>query len=144
MKIGIQTLATKASLILAVVLILTSVTVGQSRKSGKPVIPQKMIDNLILNIKSDNDGLRESAIHLTGKYQIEQTVDALIEQLSAEENPDIRISIALALYKIGGDKGLDALYTKAASENDPYVKSIYYAIVKEYSADKNILATSAY
>jgi hypothetical protein len=141
MKLITNTLVTKVVLILVLALFITTATSGQVARTQKPVIKQKAIANLIVGINSENEGLRKSAIYLSGKYEIDQTVDALIEQLKAEKIPSVRISIALALYKIGSEKGFEAIYTSALLESDPHVKRICSTIVEEYNANKYIFAS---
>ena len=67
---------------------------------------------------------------------IEKTFDVL----KNEKNPKNRALIALALYRIGDEKGIQAVYDAASTESDAKVKRTYSAIVAEYKAAKAIAA----
>ena len=144
MKLTANSLVTKAALIIVLALIITTATSGQVAEAQKPILKPKTIANLIVGINSENEGLRKSAIYLAGKYEIDQAVIALIEQLKAEKKSSVRISIVLALHKIGNEKGLDAIYANALLENDPNVKRMCNAIVEEFNANKSIFASTTY
>ena len=142
MKLNTNTLVTKVALILAMTLILTGSASAQSASAKKFEFKKNAVENLILGIQSENDGLRKTSIYYAGKYQIDQTVDALIDALKDEKNSNLRILIALSLFRIGNDNGLDAVYDNAVSEKDPNVKRMCYAIVEEYKANKNVLVST--
>ena len=92
------------------------------------------LDNLIAGIKSENCGIKRSAIYFAGKYRIEEVKDVLLEQLNSENEACIRILIALVLYELGESKGL--LAVKKFIETDEDLKSrrmatqIYYNFLK--------------
>jgi HEAT repeat protein len=144
MKLTTNSLVTKAALVLVLALILTTATAGQVARAQKPIFKPNAIANLIVGINSENDGLRKSAIYFAGKYDIDQAVDPLIEQLKVEKNPSLRLLIALSLYKIGNEKGLDAIYANVLLEKDPHVKRMCNAIFEEYKSNKNIFASKTY
>jgi HEAT repeat protein len=92
------------------------------------------LDNLIAGIKSENCGIKRSAIYFAGKYRIEEVKDVLLEQLNSENEACLRILIALVLYELGEPKGL--LAVKNFTETDEDLKSrrmatqIYYNFLK--------------
>lgn len=92
------------------------------------------LDNLIAGIKSENCGIKRSAIYFAGKYRINEVKDVLLEQLNSENEACIRILIALVLYELGEPKGL--LAVKNFIETDEDLKSrrmatqIYYDFLK--------------
>jgi HEAT repeat protein len=98
------------------------------------------IENLIVGIQSSNEGVKRDCIYYAGKYEFTETVNALIGELKQEKNPKDRALIALALYKIGDEKGIQAVYDAASTESDAKVKRTYNAIVAEYKAAKAIAA----
>ena len=136
MKSASNSFVMEVILILLATLISTSVTLGQN------VREKRAIANLIVGINSENEGVRKASIYFSGKYQFDHTTDALIKQLNVELNPSIRISIALALYKIGNEKGLEAICNCTSMENDGHVRRIYEAIVEEYAENKYIFAST--
>ena len=137
MKLLTTTLASKAVLIFVLALIVVTTTSGQIPGAQKPILKPNAIANLIVGINSENEGVRKAAIYYAGKYEISQATDALIEQLKAEKKSSVQILIALALYKIGNEKGIEAIYLNSSLENDQHVKRMCDAIVEEYYANNN-------
>jgi hypothetical protein len=64
------------------------------------------LDNLIAGIKSENCGVKRSAIYFAGKYGIKDVQDVLLEELKNENEPCTRILMALVLYELGNSDGL--------------------------------------
>lgn len=64
------------------------------------------LDNLIAGIKSENCGVKRSAIYFAGKYRIKDVQDVLLEELKNENEPCTRILMALVLYELGNSDGL--------------------------------------
>ncbi|MCX6169813.1 MAG: HEAT repeat domain-containing protein [Ignavibacteriales bacterium] len=143
MKSTNNTFIKKAVLTVLTVLVLASVTMGQSTKSANPLFKENAIKNLIVGIQSENNGLRESAIYLAGKYEITEVVETLVDQFKRETDPKMRVLIALALYKIGDEKGMDAIYAAAVNDSDSKVKRICNAIVNEYNTSKTVVTLHA-
>ncbi len=78
------------------------------------------LENLLASIKSDNPGVKRSAIYLAGKYRIAEAENTLLAQLKVEKDPSTRILIALVLYEMGSEKGL--LEVKKLSQTDGNIK----------------------
>ncbi|MBI3125786.1 MAG: HEAT repeat domain-containing protein [Ignavibacteriales bacterium] len=124
---------------LALVLLTGSISNGQTA-SAELKKHKRMIENLIIGIQSSNEGVKRECIYYAGKYEFTEAVDALIDILKSEKNPKDRALIALALYRIGDEKGIQAVYDAASTESDAKVKRTYNAIVAEYKAAKAIAA----
>lgn len=139
MKRTNNTFVKNALLTVMTVLVLTSAAMGQSEKNAYPEFKEYSIKNLNIGIKSENDGLRKSSIYFAGLYQVSEAVDALVDQFKAEKNSNNRVLIALVLYKIGNEKGMDAIYTAAVKDDDLKVKRICSAIAEEYNANKTVV-----
>lgn len=90
------------------------------------------VANLINGIKSDNPGVRKYSIYYAGKYRVKETVDALVESLGNEKDPNIRHLTAVVLYIIGDDEGIAEVVDLAKFDNDPRVRRLAAAIYKEY------------
>ena len=102
-------------------LVLSSIGAFAQNNSIKDVTSNKYaLQNLIAGIKSDNEGVKRSAIYFTGKYKIAEAEHALIAQLKEEQNPSTRILIALVLFELGSDEGL--MYVKELSMEDADAK----------------------
>jgi hypothetical protein len=64
------------------------------------------LDNLIAGIKSENCGVKQSAIYFAAKYRIKDVQDVLLDELRNENEPCTRVLIALVLYELGNADGL--------------------------------------
>jgi hypothetical protein len=139
MKSTINTFAKNALLTLFAALVFTNLSMGQTEKAPKPLFKENAIKNLIVAIKSENEGLRKSGIYFAGLYEIKEAVETLVEEFKNEKNPKIRVLIALSLYRIGDEKGMESIYTAALHDNDSKVKRICIAIANEYNTGKAVI-----
>jgi hypothetical protein len=88
------------------------------------------VENLKVGIKSDNSGLKKSAIYFAGYYRISETVPALTEQIKKESDPKTRILIALVLYRIGD--GIELVKEMAEKDSDNEVRRMCTCIYNAY------------
>jgi hypothetical protein len=128
---------TVAVFVISAVIVFNSASVYASNsKILKGQSDTKKMENGLANLKmglqSDNAGLKKSSICLIGLYKMAGGVDALIEQLKVETDPEIKNLIALSLFKIGDPKGYEAI--KSLSENDEnvIVRDFCKEICKQY------------
>jgi len=70
---------------------------------------QKAVANLLVAIKSDNLGLRNSATYLLGEYEVKEAVIPLMAILHDGKEPTSRIAAAWALCRIGDARGVFAV-----------------------------------
>jgi HEAT repeat protein len=124
----------KSYFILAAILFLLLVTdtFGQHQKVSDLAKNKFALQNLEMGIKSENAGVRESAIYFAGQYRFIDTEDALIEQLKVEKESDIRVLIGLALFRMNSEKGMNELQNLASNDENPRVRRMSYAIYNEY------------
>ncbi|HEY4755254.1 MAG TPA: hypothetical protein VIH28_04270 [Ignavibacteriaceae bacterium] len=97
------------------------------------------IANLSVVIQAENSGLRKSAIYLAGLYSLNEVVPTLVSQLEKENNSDIKILIALALYRMEDPIGMEAVEKLYKNESNVRVKRMSKAILDEF---KNKLAVT--
>jgi HEAT repeat protein len=90
------------------------------------------VKNLLEGIQSNNTGLMKSSVYYAGKYKVEETVPMLIKKLRVINDPGCKVLIALSLYQIGSEKGIDALYQFAKNEKNGHVRRMFNAICNEY------------
>lgn len=90
------------------------------------------LKNLVAGIKSDNTGVKRSAIYFPGKYRITEAEEALIIQLKEENDPSTRILIALVLYEIGSEEGLLEVQELSLNDEDAKVRRMAAQIYNEY------------
>ena len=113
------------------VLLITD-TFGQNQKISDITKTKNAQENLIMGIKSFNDGVRESSVYFAGKYRLIDTEEALINQLKVENNSDIKVLIGLALFRMGSEKGMVELQKLASKDKNSRVRKMSYAIYNEY------------
>lgn len=90
------------------------------------------LNNLVMGIHSENEGIRKSSIYFAGKYKVEETADVLIAQLHKEENASLRVLIALALFEIDSKEGLDAIRKLSVNDDNLKVRRLAAFIYKEF------------
>lgn len=134
MKTALLHKAEKVYFILVAVLffLLVSNSFGQNQKITDLSKHKYALQNLIMGIQSENDGVRESSIYLAGQYRFIDTEDALIKQLKVERRSDIKVLIGLALFRMNSEKGMNELQQAALRDKDQHVKSMSQAIYNEY------------
>lgn len=118
--------------VLLLFLLLISDTFGQNKKVSDLVKNKFALENIVAGIHSEIEGVRESTIYLVGEYRFIDTEDALIKQLKVEKKSDIKVLIALALYRMNSKKGMKELPLIITSDNDSRVRRMSYAIYNEY------------
>jgi len=134
MKTALLHKAEKLYFVLVAILFFFLVTdsFGQNKKISDLSKQKYALQNLEMGIKSENEGVRESAIYFAGQYRFIDTEDALIEQLKVEKESDIRVLIGLALYRMDSEKGMNELQKLALKDENPRVRRMSSAIYSEY------------
>jgi hypothetical protein len=67
-------------LLCLIAFIFTSNVNAQFLSASKPHLPKNAIENIIQGIHHEIDQIKKSSIYMAGKYQINETVDALFER----------------------------------------------------------------
>jgi hypothetical protein len=101
-------------------------------------VSENAINNLIIGIKSDNEGLNRSCIYYAGKYRIREAVDALIDKMSNVKDANTKVLIALSLYEIRDAKGLEAVRRQSLTDENERVKKMSALIFSEYVKNSNL------
>lgn len=89
-------------------------------------------ENLSAAIKSDNIGVREGAIYLIARYKLSDFEQDLLNQIEKENNPDIKVLIGMALYRIESEKGMQKLLKLSSKDKNDRVRIMSTAIYKIY------------
>jgi HEAT repeat protein len=89
-------------------------------------------ENLLIAIKSENDGLRESAAYLLGEFKCTEAVIPLMDVLHNDPRPATRAVAALALCWIGDERGIFAVKRAVRFDDDPTVQLRCAWFVNEY------------
>ena len=111
MKTGLLNKAEKLYFLLVAILfvLLVSESFGQNKQISDLSNHKYALQNLVMGIHSENEGVRESAIYFAGKYRFVETEDELINQLKVEKDSDIKVLIGLALFRMNSEKGMNEL-----------------------------------
>lgn len=83
----------------------------------------KAIPNLLIAIQSDNAGLRESAAFLLGEFKCTEAVIPLMAILHGSDRESSREVAALALCRIGDERGLYAVKRAVTFDQSNTVRS---------------------
>lgn len=82
---------------------------AHSRPKTITHVKQNTVESLLEGLNSDNIGLKSSCAYMIGELQITKAVIPLMRMLRTSENEDLRISVALALYKIRTPLAINAV-----------------------------------
>lgn len=124
------------TLVVLLVITLNAAAGLQAQSSKYKNITVNSLETLKQGIKSDNPGLRRSSIYMAGLYKIDEAVETLTEQLDKENNPGIRVLIALSLYNIGNQDGMDAVKELSVNDSDKEVKRMSTVLYREFADSK--------
>jgi len=123
-------------------LLLTSLLIGVSLASGNPKerteIKQNTILSLMLGLYSENVGLKSSCAYMLGELKISTAVIPLLKILRENENEDLRIAAALALYKIGSPIAINAVKQSIKFDDNERVSKHCASFYNEYLKNKFI------
>lgn len=138
---NLTSIVKKAGMVTMLVVVFATSVAAQKIIVQNKEIKENAVKSLILGISHENEGVRKASIYYAGKYMLAPTVDALIEQLTKENEPSLRLLIVLSLYNIGESRGLDAIYKSAVADKDLKVKRICNAIYAEMKKAKNLVVS---
>ena len=93
------------SLFILVIFLSTNIFAMNFPDIGKPAVNLKKItiQNYIIGLNSDNEGLRTSCIYFSAQYKIAEASDILKGQFENEQNPKIKLLLFHALNQIGDE-----------------------------------------
>ena len=120
------------ALVAIIFVLLVTDTFGQNQKISDLSKHKYALQNLVIGIHSENEGVRESSIYFAGQYRFIDTEDALIEQLKVEKDSDIKVLIGLALFRMNSEKGMNELQMLTKKDSNPRVRRMSQAIYNEY------------
>ena len=107
--------------------VLFVMTTGANAQAVKDEIGEAKYDNAVANylvaLKSDNDGLRRSAIYMLGQLEAKDAVIPMMKVLRNCRDAKCRIAAAWALSKIGTAVGVYAVKQAVRFDEDLKVKT---------------------
>lgn len=89
----------------------------------------KAEQNYVAALKSDNAGLQASAASHIRKYNLTGAVEELKELLGKNNADNVKMSAALALVRIGGDEGRNAVEKALEKEENDIIAEFYRTIL---------------
>lgn len=81
------------------------------------------VANFLVALKSDNDGLRRSAIYMLGQFEAKEAVLPMMKILRGCKDPGSRVAAAWALSKIGSSVGTYAVKQAVRFDESPKVQA---------------------
>jgi len=121
-------------------LILTLAIVSTSFSAGNPKatleIKQNTVSSLLIGLNSSNLGLKSSSAYMLGELKVTSAVIPLMRILHENENEDLRIAAALALYKIGTPLAINAVKQSVRFDNSERVCKLCASFYNEYQKNK--------
>ncbi|MGE5497345.1 MAG: HEAT repeat domain-containing protein [Syntrophothermus sp.] len=136
----------KSAMILLAVLFLSGrsysqISVDDITGTAKVNLKPNAIENLKLQITSENTGVRKCAIYFAGYYKVSEALMPLMKQMEKEKEPSVRILIALSLYKLNSQDALDLVSIKSVNDPDINVRKMCAAICSDHSINNGSVAT---
>ncbi|MBI9073083.1 MAG: hypothetical protein JEY94_15890 [Melioribacteraceae bacterium] len=93
-------------------------------KVKKKVDVEKVEDNLLVGVDSENDGLRISSAYYLGEAKSDKAVIPLMKMLRENKDEGERIMAALSLFKIGDERGMNLIKGMSEQDDNKHVKKM--------------------
>ena len=106
---------------------------GQNEKQQ-----DRTIQSLLIGINSENLGLKSSCVYMLGELKVSEAVIPLMKILKDQNDEELKIVAALALYKIGDGRGIYAIKKSVQFEQNERVKKICDLFYKSYQGKKEL------
>jgi len=124
------------------ILLLTIIAIGTLDAAVIPKtkvkITQNTVSSLIEGLNSENLGLKSSSAYMIGELQLSNAVIPLMRILHQDENEEMRIAAALALYKIGSPIAIHAVKQSITFDESERVSKHCAGFYSEYLKQKFI------
>jgi hypothetical protein len=118
--------------VLSVLLFAGSALTFADNKDTERQIGESTVASLLEGLNSDNLGLKSSSAYLLGELKISDAVIPLLKILHNDDNEELRISAALALYKIGTPIAIYAVKQAGRFDNSERVCKLAKNFYAEY------------
>ena len=115
-------------------------TAAEPVKETNTINRDLAIQNLLIGLDSDNIGLTSSSAFYLGELSSTEAVIPLMKMLRNAEQEELRISAALALLKIGDERGIYAIkraiiFDESKRVNDMCEKFYNAHLYDKYSSE---------
>lgn len=122
---------------LTVVLLLAAMVTTASAQHSEEV-RKNGIENLKVALKSDNPGLKRSAVYMIYKYNVNELVEVMKEEFAKSDDTAFKVFLARTIYKVGGEEEMNFLKTVSETEIDQDVKTICAVLYNHHLDAENL------
>ncbi len=131
-------------LVLTVFLLVLSSTAFAGDGKLEVAVKESTIASLMEGLTSDNLGLKSSCAYMLGELKVTEAIIPLMRILHNDLNEELRISAALALYKIGTPMSIHAVKQAGRFDESARVNKLAQNFYTEYLREKlnNTVATA--
>ena len=112
-------------------------TAAEPVKEKRTINRDLAIQNFLNGLNSDNAGLTSSSAYYLGELSSTEAVIPLMKILRNSEKEELRISAALALLKIGDQRGIYAIKRAIIFDESKRVSDMCERFYNAYLFDKN-------
>lgn len=127
--------------VLTVLLLVLSSTTFAGNGKSKTDVKESTIGSLLERLTSDNLGLKSSSAYMLGELKVSEAIIPLMRILHNDENEELRISAALALYKISTPISIHAVKQAGRFDESKRVNKLalkfYFAHLREKLSKEN-------
>ncbi len=123
-------------LILAVLLLVFSSTTFAGDDKSEANVKESTIASLLEGLTSDNLGLKSSCAYMLGELKVTEAIIPLMRILHNDVSEELRISAALALYKIGTPISIYAVKQAGRFDESERVNKLAQNFYAEYLREK--------
>ena len=113
-------------------LMIISISAEGKIKNKEVLVTDNTISSLIEGIESDNIGLKTSAAFMLGELKVTEAVIPLMRLIHNDDCEEVRISAALALYKIGTPLSINCIKQAIRFDGSERVSKIAQTFYNEY------------
>ena len=123
-------------LALTVFLLVLSSTIFAGDGKSEVVVKESSIASLLEGLTSDNLGLKSSCAYMLGELKVTKAIIPLMRILHSNVNEELRISAALALYKIGTPMSIFTVKQAGRFDESERVRKLAQNFYAEYLVEK--------
>ena len=123
-------------LVLMVFLLVLSSTAFAGDGKSEVAVKESTIASLMEGLTSDNLGLKSSCAYMLGELKVTEAIIPLMRILHNDLNEELRISAALALYKIGTPMSIHAVKQAGRFDESARVNKLAQNFYTEYLREK--------
>ena len=123
-------------LVLTVLFLVLSSTTFAGDGNSEVVVKESTIASLLEGLTSDNLSLKSSCAYMLGELKVTEAIIPLMRILHNDVNEELRISAALALYKIGTPMSIYAVKQAGRFDESERVNKLAQNFYAEYLRQK--------